>query len=114
MGNREKLLEAATAILGRNGYQATSVDEMLHRSSVELAGLLDEAVAGLQRRVLPTLAALPAAVPLVVLADHGFRESASWGRGSRARWTHGGLSLEECVVPVAIFGPCADSVGEIW
>jgi len=56
---------------------ATSVDEMLHRSSVELAGLLDEAVAGLQRRVLPTLAALPAAVPLVVLADHGFRGSAS-------------------------------------
>jgi hypothetical protein len=84
---------------------ATSVDEMLHRSSVELAGLLDEAVAGLKRRVLPTLAALPAAVPLVVLADHGFRESASWGRGSRARWTHGGLSLEECVVPVAVFGP---------
>ncbi|HWD72702.1 MAG TPA: DUF6079 family protein [Actinomycetota bacterium] len=84
---------------------ATSVDEMLHRSSVELAGLLDEAVAGLQRRVLPTLAALPAAVPLVVLADHGFRESASWGQASRARWTHGGLSLEECVVPVAVFGP---------
>src|SRR5439155_21328431 len=84
---------------------ATGVDEMLHRSSVELAGLLDEAIAGLERRVLPTLAALPARVPLVVLADHGFRENASWGRGSRARWTHGGLSLEECVVPVAVFGP---------
>jgi len=78
---------------------------MLHRSSVELAGLLDEAAAGLKRRVLPTLAAVPASVPLVVLADHGFRESPRWGRGSRARWAHGGTSLEECVVPVAVFAP---------
>ena len=77
-------------------------------------GLLDEADAGLRRRVLPTLAAVPAAIPLVVLADHGFRESSSWGRVPRARWTHGGLSLEECVVPVAVFGPCADSVAEVW
>ncbi len=84
---------------------ATGVDEMLHRSSVELAGLLDEAAAGLKRRVLPTLAAVPASVPLVVLADHGFRESPRWGRGSRARWAHGGTSLEECVVPVAVFAP---------
>ncbi|HUR39059.1 MAG TPA: TetR/AcrR family transcriptional regulator [Planctomycetota bacterium] len=34
MGNREKLLEAATAILGRNGYQATSVDEILESAGV--------------------------------------------------------------------------------
>ena len=34
MGNREKLLEAATAILGRNGYQATSVDEILEAARV--------------------------------------------------------------------------------
>ena len=34
MGNREKLLEAATAILGRNGYQATSVDEILESARV--------------------------------------------------------------------------------
>jgi len=34
MGNREKLVEAATAILGRNGYQATSVDEILEAARV--------------------------------------------------------------------------------
>jgi TetR/AcrR family transcriptional repressor of nem operon len=34
MGNREKLLEAATAILGRNGYQATSVDDILEAAKV--------------------------------------------------------------------------------
>ncbi|MBI3857681.1 MAG: TetR/AcrR family transcriptional regulator, partial [Planctomycetes bacterium] len=34
MGNREKLLEAATAILGRHGYQATSVDEILEAARV--------------------------------------------------------------------------------
>lgn len=34
MGNREKLLQAATAILGRNGYQATSVDEILEAARV--------------------------------------------------------------------------------
>jgi TetR/AcrR family transcriptional repressor of nem operon len=34
MGNREKLLEAATAILGRNGYQATSVDDILEAARV--------------------------------------------------------------------------------
>lgn len=34
MGNREKLLEAATAILGRNGYQATSVDDILDAARV--------------------------------------------------------------------------------
>jgi TetR/AcrR family transcriptional repressor of nem operon len=34
MGNREKLLEAATAILGRNGYQATSVDDILEAAHV--------------------------------------------------------------------------------
>jgi TetR/AcrR family transcriptional repressor of nem operon len=34
MGNRDKLLEAATAILGRNGYQATSVDDILEAARV--------------------------------------------------------------------------------
>jgi TetR/AcrR family transcriptional repressor of nem operon len=34
MGNREKLLEAATAILGRHGYQATSVDDILEAAKV--------------------------------------------------------------------------------
>jgi TetR/AcrR family transcriptional repressor of nem operon len=34
MGNREKLLDAATAILGRNGYQATSVDDILEAARV--------------------------------------------------------------------------------
>ena len=83
---------------------ATAVDEKLHRASIELAGLLDEAVAVLERRVFPTLTALPGDVPLVVLADHGFRENSSWGHGSVGRYAHGGLSLEECVVPVAVFG----------
>ncbi|MGH9247734.1 MAG: DUF6079 family protein [Acidimicrobiales bacterium] len=91
---------------------ATAVDEKIHRSSVELDGLLAEAASGLQRRVLPTLAALPPAVPLVVLADHGFRENPSWGRGPGGRYTHGGLSLEESVIPVAVFGAVAPEVGE--
>jgi hypothetical protein len=81
---------------------ATGVDERLHRTPVELAALLDEAVAGLARRVLPSLRALPADVPLVVLADHGFREDPDWGRGREGRYAHGGASLEECVVPVAV------------
>lgn len=34
MGNREKLLETACAIFGRNGYQATSVDDLLEVSGV--------------------------------------------------------------------------------
>ncbi len=83
---------------------ATGVDEALHRSSSDLASLIDEAVTGLERRVVPTLSALPAGVPLVVLADHGFRENRSWGRGSTGRYGHGGLSLEESVIPVAILG----------
>jgi hypothetical protein len=83
---------------------ATGVDERLHRTSVELAALLDDAVTGLERRVLPSLAALPDAVPLIVLADHGFRENPAWGHGPEGRYTHGGLSLEESVVPVGIFG----------
>ncbi len=83
---------------------ATGVDEALHRSSSDVASLLDEAVAGLERRLVPTLQALPAGVPLVVLADHGFRESRSWGRGPGGRYGHGGPSLEESVVPVATFG----------
>lgn len=87
---------------------ATGVDEALHRSTAELCELLDAATGGLRRRVVPTLAALPASVPLVVTADHGFRERPSWGRGPGSRYSHGGRSLEECVIPVAVFGP-ADS-----
>jgi hypothetical protein len=83
---------------------ATGVDEALHRSSADLASLVEEAVAGLERRVVPTLGTLPASVPLVVLADHGFRENRSWGRGPGSRYRHGGLSLEESVIPVATFG----------
>jgi len=83
---------------------ATSVDERLHRTPVELAALLDDAIAGLERRVLPSLTTLPDEVPLVVLADHGFRENPAWGRGTEGRYVHGGLSLEESVVPVGIFG----------
>ncbi len=81
---------------------ATGVDERLHRTSVEPAALLDEAVAGLERRVLPSLAGLSGRVPLVVLADHGFRENPAWGRGPEGRYVHGGTSLEECVVPVIV------------
>ena len=84
---------------------ATGVDEALHRSTTGLSELLDAAVGLLHRRVLPTLSALPATVPLVVTADHGFRENPSWGRGPGSRYAHGGRSLEECVVPVAVFGP---------
>jgi hypothetical protein len=83
---------------------ATGVDEALHRSSADVASLVDEAVAGLERRVVPTLHALPDKVPLVVLADHGFRENRSWGRGPGSRYGHGGLSLEESVIPMATFG----------
>jgi hypothetical protein len=82
---------------------ATSVDERLHRTPVELAALLDEAIAGLERRVLPSLAALPDTVPLVVLADHGFRENPAWARSTDGRYAHGGLSLEESVIPVGVF-----------
>jgi Family of unknown function (DUF6079) len=81
---------------------ATAVDELLHRTPVELTALLEESGASLERRVLPTLEALPANVPLVVLADHGFRENRWWGRTSETRYAHGGLSLEESVVPVAV------------
>lgn len=81
---------------------------MLHRSSTDLASLVEEAVAGLERRVVPTwcrpLPALPADVPLVVPADHGFRQNRLWGRGPGGRYAHGGLSLEESVIPVARFG----------
>jgi hypothetical protein len=83
---------------------ATGVDERLHRTSVELAGLLEESAAALGRRVVPSLSALSPEVPLVVLADHGFRENPSWGRGPEGRYVHGGPSLEECVVPVVVFG----------
>jgi hypothetical protein len=83
---------------------ATGVDERLHRTSVELAALLDDAVTGLERRVLPSLTALPDATPLVVLADHGFRENPAWGHGPEGRYTHGGLSLAESVVPIGVFG----------
>jgi hypothetical protein len=84
---------------------ATGIDERLHRTSVELAALLDESATSLNRRVLPSLAALPPGVPLIVLADHGFRENPRWGRGPEGRYVHGGTSLEECVIPIVVFGP---------
>ncbi|MDQ2727966.1 MAG: DUF6079 family protein [Actinomycetota bacterium] len=84
---------------------ATSVDERLHRTSADVAALLDEACTGLRHRVLPSLTSIPRWVPIVVLADHGFRENPTWGRGPEGRYTHGGTSLEECVVPVLVLGP---------
>ena len=69
---------------------ATGVDEALHRSSADVASLVEEAVAGLERRVVPTLHALLADVPLVVLAHHGSRENRSWGRGSASPYVDGG------------------------
>lgn len=82
---------------------ATGVDERLHHSSVELAALIDESVTALGRRVLPSLTAVPAGVPLVVLADHGFAANPHWGHGPDGRYRHGGTSPEECVIPVAVF-----------
>jgi|GEM_PF-2061830 len=81
---------------------ASSLDERLHHSSVELAVLLDDAVRTISQRVLASLSALPRSVPVVVMADHGFRESTAWGKGPEGRYTHGGTSLEECVVPVIV------------
>ncbi len=36
------------------------------------------------------------------LVQVDFRENPAWGRGREGRYTHGGLSLEESVVPVAV------------
>jgi hypothetical protein len=83
---------------------ATSVDERLHRTSVELAGLLDDARTAICRRIIPSLTAVPSSVPIVVLADHGFRENPSWGQGPEGRYVHGGTSLEESVIPIVVFG----------
>ena len=81
---------------------ASALDERLHHSSLELAVLLDDAVRSISQRVFASLAALPASVPVVVLADHGFRENPSWGKGPEGRYLHGGTSLEECIVPIIV------------
>jgi hypothetical protein len=81
---------------------ASALDERLHHSSVELATLLDDAARTVSRRLLASLVALPAGAPVVLMADHGFRENPSWGKGPEGRYLHGGTSLEECVVPVVV------------
>jgi hypothetical protein len=86
---------------------ATGVDHLLHHAPVDVESLLTEAATALERHVLPHLHALPAAVPLVVLADHGFRENRSWGRGSPDRYAHGGPSLVESVEPAGDAAPAA-------
>jgi hypothetical protein len=81
---------------------ASALDERLHHSSVELAVLLDDATRTIAQRVLASLVTLPSSVPVVLMADHGFRENPSWGRGPEGRYVHGGTSLQECVVPVVV------------
>ena len=81
---------------------ASALDERLHHSSVELAVLLDDASRTIEQRVLASLVALPSSVPVVLMADHGFRENPSWGKGPEGRYVHGGTSLQECVVPVVV------------
>ncbi|MGA3218729.1 MAG: DUF6079 family protein [Acidimicrobiales bacterium] len=81
---------------------ASVLDERLHHSSVELAVLLDDATRTIGQRVLASLVALPSSVPVVLMADHGFRENPSWGKGPEGRYVHGGTSLLECVIPVVV------------
>ena len=81
---------------------AAALDERLHHSSVELAVLLDDASRAISRRALASLATLPPSAPIVLMADHGFRENPSWGKGPEGRYVHGGMSLEECVVPIIV------------
>jgi hypothetical protein len=81
---------------------ASALDERLHHSSLELAVLLDDAVRSISQRIFASLSALPSSVPVVLLADHGFRENPAWGKGPEGRYVHGGTSLEECVVPVIV------------
>jgi Family of unknown function (DUF6079) len=104
-GQAEDLLELWRTGPPLSVAVATGVDERLHRSPIDLAALLSESATALERRVLATLRVVPDAVPLVVLADHGFRENRSWGRGAMDRYAHGGLSLAESVVPVAVLAP---------
>ena len=84
---------------------AGALDERLHHSSVELAVLLGDAARTISQRVLASLVALPPGVPVVLMADHGFRENQSWGKGPEGRYVHGGTSLAECVVPVVVAPP---------
>ena len=81
---------------------ASVLDERLHHSSVELAVLLDDATRTIGQRVLASLVALPSSVPVVLMADHGFRENPSWGKGPEGRYVHGGTSLQEGVIPVVV------------
>ena len=68
---------------------ASILDERLHHSSVELAVLLDDATRTIGQRVLASLVALPSSVPVVLMADHGFRENPSWGSPKAVTCTAG-------------------------
>jgi hypothetical protein len=77
------------------------VDELLHRRSLRFDELCSLALAELRIALGRVRDRLDPQRALVVFADHGFRLDPDDGR----RWSHGGASTLERVVPVLRLDP---------
>jgi len=91
------------------------IDRKIHATSDPHHVVLDEVALGVQRWLIPWLAAMPARSLVVIVSDHGYRENSSPARDngaqvehrlagglggpSRPRYAHGGNSMAEVIVP---------------
>ncbi|MBI3928580.1 MAG: hypothetical protein HY319_23780 [Armatimonadetes bacterium] len=76
------------------------VDRRIHESQLELWPLYQELLAEAKGRLTPLIRAVPSGSTLLITADHGFLAP---GEPGRRRLPHGGDSLQERLVPAAVW-----------
>ncbi|MBI4868297.1 MAG: hypothetical protein HY816_15235 [Candidatus Wallbacteria bacterium] len=81
-----------------------ALDDRVHATGEDLRTLYREAAMALAPALLPFLDRLPPRTLVVFTADHGFRERPDFrDRSDASRYTHGGVSPFEVLIPVGLF-----------
>ena len=97
--------ESETSECGRKIEIEHFIDEKIHTSRDDLFTIFQEINQHLKTTLEPKMEALPKRSLVFLFSDHGFRDNPKFAFSDKyreSRYTHGGCSLWEVIVPLAV------------
>ena len=78
-------------------------DEKIHNTKQSILSLADELVLFVDQIFIPLIRGIPADRKIYITSDHGFIEHKGYGKKDQPRYTHGGNSFFERIIPFAVY-----------
>ncbi len=79
------------------------LDEKIHSTKQGIDSLAEEMSVYYKNFLIPVINSIPAGRSIYIVSDHGFIENKSYGRKEQKRYTHGGNTFLERIVPFAVY-----------